>query len=233
MGFTDWLRRLVGAGPARGARPEPRPVAEGSPIRRERDELTTFIALPKPPPVEKTEVASPAEPASAVSGEPFEPTPGLESTTVVDAASGDVPVSESEPSETTPIVPPAPDDADATLLLQPQPGVDPDATLYLEVPKRVVATLEAVKGELLGQTFELSEGENQLGRSPESDVVLASMWISREHAKIVFSEGRLQIFPLSDKISSVDGEPAQAGTELSDGCNLQLGGTVFRLTFAS
>lgn len=242
MGFMDWLRRLVGAGPAR-PKPERR-ASSVSHVRRDRDELTTFVARPDPPPpVEKTEVVAPPEDSGS-----FEPTPGLESTTVVEAASGEVPVSVSEPSETTPIAPepepepapapaPAPaDDADATLLIEPPapPADDPDATLYLEIPKRVVGTLEAVKGELQGQTFELSEGDNQLGRSPECDQVLASMWISRAHARIECQGDQLTIYPMSDKITSVDGEPArQEGTPLSDGCKIQLGGTVFTLTVSS
>ena len=116
------------------------------------------------------------------------------------------------------------DDSDA-----PTGQDDSDAPLHLEVPRRVVATLEAIHGELLGEKYELREGENQLGRSPAADVVLPSMWISRTHAMVKCEAGRIEITSLSDKITSVEGEPVADAVELTEGTSLQLGGTIFRL----
>lgn len=220
----DWIRRLLGRDAQSDARSHGAPAPP--PVRRARDEPTTFIARPPqpapqpaPPPepvVERTEAVPIAAP-------------------VAEERTAAVPVAEA--TEERPVAA-EPDgaagagagDPDATLFLEvPPAGDDSDATLVLDVPSRVVARLVAIKGELEGEQFELRDGENRLGRSPESDVVLPSMWISRNHAVVLCSGGRLELTPLTDKITSVDGQPATEGVELTDGATIQLGGTVFRL----
>jgi len=237
----DFLRRLVGAQPARELPPEI-PLDAPPPVSRKRDELTSFMDM-KPEPA-ASEASADAAPAEA--------------TEVVQTGSTDAPVRAAaaapppapEPPEAVQAAQPAPEsvappaysaaDDDMTVLVQapaepepePEPeapaaSADPEATLYLELPQQPVVRLTAIKGELEGQEYELHEGENRLGRSPESDVVLASMWISRSHAKIVCQEGRVTLQALTDKVTTVNGEPAGSGAEVADGGNIQLGGTVF------
>jgi hypothetical protein len=219
----DWLRRRLGGG-STAVSPAEVKRAPTPPIRRNRDEPTTFIAPPQPAePTEVVEASGSTEPveSGADATVPVDPADELDVTTTVPI---EEPVSEAAA--------PDPADLDTTLVLptsEPETAADPDATLYLEVPRPVVATLEAVRGELLGEKYELREGENLLGRSPESDVVLPSMWISRAHAKVVCEGDRIQVVALSDKITTVDDEPASEGAEATDGCEIQLGGTRFRL----
>jgi len=229
LGLLDWLRGRLG-GRSTAAAPAEIKRALSPPIRRNRDEPTTFIAPPPPP--EPTEAV-----AASGSTEPVES--GADATVPVD------PADELDVTTTVPVEEPvfedaaAPDpaadpvDLDTTFVLptpsEPKAAADPDATLHLEVPRRVVATLEAVRGELVGEKYELREGENLLGRSPESDVVLPSMWISRAHAKVVCEGDQIQVLALSDKITTVDNEPASEGVDAPDGCEIQLGGTRFRL----
>jgi hypothetical protein len=93
---------------------------------------------------------------------------------------------------------------------------------------RVVAVLVAVDGELEGEVYRISDGENRLGRAPECEIPLPSKKISREHAKLIHSDGVFAIAPLSDRNPTfVNDEPTQ-GTELSDGDRLRLGNTTFR-----
>ena len=91
-----------------------------------------------------------------------------------------------------------------------------------------VASLIAIEGELSGQSFSLYSGENQLGRSRDSNVLLPSRWISRIHARVLCEEDQMVIVPISDKLTLVNGERTE-GTELADGDTVQLGRTVFRL----
>ncbi|MCG8588555.1 MAG: FHA domain-containing protein [Proteobacteria bacterium] len=93
---------------------------------------------------------------------------------------------------------------------------------------KVVASLIAIEGELSGQSFSLYSGENQLGRSRDSNVLLPSRWISRIHARVLCEEDQMVIVPISDKLTLVNGERTE-GTELADGDTVQLGRTVFRL----
>jgi hypothetical protein len=92
----------------------------------------------------------------------------------------------------------------------------------------VAGILVAIDGELKGEVFRLFDGENKLGRADSSDVVLASKWISREHAMVVHQEGVFAIVPLTEKNRTyVNGQEID-GAELSDGDVIRLGHTTFR-----
>jgi len=224
--LIDWLRRLVGAGSARTAPPkiEVKPVVA---VQRDRDELTSFIGVtPIPEPVsapeagvDATVAVSPvpiAGEADSASGEPSAETSD-------DAGLPDTAPVESEPQQ----------GSDETLMLEvpPQAEAAPDqeATLFFQVARAVVGKLVVIKGELKGEKYDLREGDNQIGRSPEWDVVLPSMWISRTHALVRCEMGRIEIESMSDKITSVDGEPVSGTVAVADGAKIQLGGTVCRV----
>jgi hypothetical protein len=92
----------------------------------------------------------------------------------------------------------------------------------------VIGVLVAIDGELKGQVFGLFDGENVLGRSQSSDAVLASKWISREHAMVVHQEGVFAVVPLTEKNRTYVNDREVDGAELSDGDSLRLGRTTFR-----
>jgi len=209
-------------------------------VRRERDELTSFISVSPDPPADAT-VAVSAKPAGSPAAEEVdeaavsdsvaaEPEVSVDTTPVQPAAEAVEP----EPvaatgSKTPPVVP----DSEETLMLEiPQEPEQPpsqEATLFFEVPRVVVGKLVVIKGELKGEQYELHEGDNQIGRSPESDVVLPSMWISRSHAILRCRMGQIEIESISDKITSVDGEPVSGTATVPDGAKIQMGGTVCRV----
>jgi hypothetical protein len=222
--LIDWLRRLVGAGPARTAPPKIK-VEPAVAVQRDRDELTSFIsAAPTPEPVPEATVAVSLAPSGGAADSPASDSS--------DAAALDP----SELPDTSPVgseTESGGGDSEATLMLEvPSQSDDSpgqEATLFFQVPRMVIGKLVAIKGELVGEEYELREGDNHIGRSPESDVVLASMWISRTHAVLRSEMGRTEIESLSDKITSVDGEPVAGAVALADGAKIQLGGTVCRL----
>ncbi len=246
LGLIDWLRRLVGAGPARTAPPEIKiePVVA---VRRDRDELTSFISVAPEPPVDATvavapepvetpdddvtdereAVAADSPPDDGSDTSPVEPQPQVAAVDVEPAVS-EVPAA---PDES--VQPPAASDSEETLMLEiPRDAEAPpeqEATLFFEVPRVVVGKLVVIKGELKGEEFEIREGENRIGRAPESDIVLPSMWISRSHAVLRCEMGRIEVESVSDKITSVDGEPVSGAIAVPDGAKIQLGGTVCRV----
>ena len=54
----------------------------------------------------------------------------------------------------------------------------------------------------------LMEGDNQLGRSPESEIVLSSRFISRKHARLVCSGDTITFVPVSEQLTKINGEDA-------------------------
>jgi hypothetical protein len=115
---------------------------------------------------------------------------------------------------------------------RPDPG-SPDApTQYYQTSAykkdEVMGVLIAIDGELKGDVFRLYDGENKLGRAEASDVVLASKWISREHAMVVHQEGVFAIVPLTEKNRTYVNDREVDGAELSDGDTIRLGHTTFR-----
>ncbi|HEX4925903.1 MAG TPA: FHA domain-containing protein [Bdellovibrionales bacterium] len=57
-------------------------------------------------------------------------------------------------------------------------------------------SLRILNGPLAGRTFQLKEGENLVGRSPECHISLASNGISKKHAKIIVSGKNLSVVDL-------------------------------------
>ncbi len=122
-----------------------------------------------------------------------------------------------------------PDDA-------PPPPVAPApsdaATQYLHIPilerSDVAAVLVAIDGDMKGEVFKLFEGDNQLGRSESNDVVLASKWISRQHAKVIHRDGVFALMPLSERNRTYLNDVAVGDCEMTDGDLLRVGHTTFR-----
>lgn len=94
--------------------------------------------------------------------------------------------------------------------------------------QQVVGVLVAVDGELEGEIYRVSDGENRLGRAEHCEIRIPSEKISREHAKIMHQGGVFAIAPLSDRNPTlVNGEPTE-GSELRDGDTVKVGRTTLR-----
>ncbi len=88
--------------------------------------------------------------------------------------------------------------------------------------------LIALNGPNAGDTYVLSQSRIRLGRAPGNDIVLQDQFASRQHAEIIWQEGRYLIRDLGSKNGVfVNGERVQEAW-LEDGALLQLAETRFR-----
>lgn len=216
MSVMDFVRRLVGSKPKRRSQATP-PQTQNPASQARRDEPTVFRPVPQfepepepePPPAADTGLGE-----SSSRGRPDQPT-----------MMGELPGSDTAEAASAP----APEAG--------QPGGEA-ATVYVEIPRepepvrRQIGTLTTVEGELQGQVFGLLEGENQIGRSPDSDVVLSSRFVSRVHAKLLCSDGRVSFVPVSDQLTLINGKAASE-TDIKDGDKIQLGRTTLQLRIES
>jgi len=92
----------------------------------------------------------------------------------------------------------------------------------------VAATLIGVDGDLQGQVYVLSRGENRLGRGADCSPLLDSRWISRLHAHVTFEQGRLLLRASEGKDVFVN-DVLSNEENLQDGDRIRLGTTTFLL----
>lgn len=93
----------------------------------------------------------------------------------------------------------------------------------------VVGVLIAIDGELRDSVYKLYGDENTIGRETTCRVVLASEWISREHAVIIHQDGFFAISPLKeDRPLVINGETIGERSQLSDGDTISLGKTTLK-----
>lgn len=89
-----------------------------------------------------------------------------------------------------------------------------------------------IKGDFLGQVYELDGGVTMIGRSDEVDLVVSDVSISRRHAMIV---QRLEGFYVSDLGSTngtfINREPVKTATLLKEGDKVQVGLVTFKFSF--
>ena len=89
-----------------------------------------------------------------------------------------------------------------------------------------------IKGDFIGQVYELSNDVTMLGRSDDVDLVVSDISISRRHAMIV---KRVDGFYVSDLGSTngtyVHGDPVVAPRKLDEGDKLTLGMVTFKFSF--
>jgi len=92
--------------------------------------------------------------------------------------------------------------------------------------------LVMIKGDFIGQVYELKSDVTILGRSDDVDLVVSDISISRRHAMIVDRSGA---YFLSD-LGSTNGcflnkEPVTTATAMSEGDKVTLGEIVFKFTY--
>ena len=89
-----------------------------------------------------------------------------------------------------------------------------------------------IKGDFIGQVYELGKDVTMIGRSDDVDLVLSDISISRKHAMIV---DRVDGFHVSDLASTngcwVNRDRVSEPTMLGEGDKVTLGEVVFKFTF--
>ena len=92
--------------------------------------------------------------------------------------------------------------------------------------------LEILNGGFGGMTYDLSDEEVVIGRSPTTDITLLDEGISREHALVLFDEDGPTY--LIEDLQSTNGTKLNGkrvrSAELAEGDEIQIGQTLFRFT---
>ncbi len=105
---------------------------------------------------------------------------------------------------------------------QLEQGTMSGATI-VDTPSGGSAVLIAQSGPDSGRSFNLSEGDNSIGRDPSSDVLLSDDSVSRRHSLIRVEADRIQVFDLGSRSGTVvDGELIQ-GHELTADDTISIG----------
>ncbi len=89
-----------------------------------------------------------------------------------------------------------------------------------------------IKGDFIGQVYELDKDVTMIGRSDDIDLVISDVSISRRHAMIV---NRLEGFHISD-LGSTNGtylnkEPVTSAVALKEGDKVALGNITFKFSY--
>ena len=121
--------------------------------------------------------------------------------------------------------------SDTTMSYTPDDGDDEAAAVLDEIKTEGPALVVRSGGGRAGEHFLLEQETTTVGRSPDCDVFLDDVTVSRRHAQVVRREGR---FFIEDK-GSLNGtflnrRRIESGA-LSDGDELQVG--KYKLTFLS
>lgn len=153
------------------------------------------------------------------------PSPPVENRTIVR------PMSQQQANR--PQMPPAPVATRSDSAHYPPPQhADAGQTQYIDTTPastgNIVGVLVATDGELKGQMFRVSDGENRLGRSVDCEIELNSQKISRHHAMLIHHNGIFVIKPLSDRNPTLLNEIQTAGDEVEDGDTIRVGLTTLK-----
>ncbi len=92
--------------------------------------------------------------------------------------------------------------------------------------------LVMIRGDFIGQVYEINAGTTTIGRSDEADLVVSDTSISRTHAII---DRRPEGFFLSDNGSTngsyINKEPVETPAPLKEGDKVGIGDVVFKFTY--
>jgi hypothetical protein len=112
------------------------------------------------------------------------------------------------------------------------PAPSDAATQYLQVPiiekSEVTAVLVVIDGDMKGEVFKLHTGENRLGRSESNDSVIASKWISRQHAMVIHRDRVFALVALSERNRTYLNDREVESCEMNDGDLVRMGRTTLR-----
>ena len=114
----------------------------------------------------------------------------------------------------------------------PGPVDDPSKTLVVQGPTNAVVAM-VVSGPDAGKSFRLKEGTNMIGRTEDCRVQLSDETVTRQHAQILYADGRLSVSDLGSRSGTKVGDTVLAGTPLSNGDVVSMGRTRFTLMGAA
>ena len=134
------------------------------------------------------------------------------------------------PSVRAPIPPPPTPQPGPIHRPPPPPNADKTQYVMSGSPSAdiVVGVLVVIDGDLQGQVFKVLDGENQIGRSESSTIVLASPKISRSHALLEHQDGMFYIKSLTEKNPIFLNDTPTEGDVVGDGDTIRLGATTLK-----
>jgi pSer/pThr/pTyr-binding forkhead associated (FHA) protein len=83
-----------------------------------------------------------------------------------------------------------------TPAVSPGRSANPGETVVRPRPSGVLAWIAVTSGPQKGRTYQLQAGDNVIGRSPDSDLVIEDTSISRHHAMIKVQDGQFLLMDL-------------------------------------
>ncbi len=106
----------------------------------------------------------------------------------------------------------------------------PGETVVLAAAQdQVMAWLAVTAGPSKGKSYQLKEGDNTIGRSPDNDLVLEANAASRNHAMVRVQDGRFVLVDLGSSGGTRVGGHTVSGRSISPGGVLTVGQTRLRL----
>jgi len=116
-----------------------------------------------------------------------------------------------------------------TMTLSPEELADDPAAALQDLPGKGPTLVVRSGGGRAGESFLLAEERTLIGRSPECDVFLDDVTVSRRHAQIARNGPRFTIEDLGSLNGTFVNRRRIESTELEDDDELQIG--KYRLTF--
>jgi pSer/pThr/pTyr-binding forkhead associated (FHA) protein len=119
---------------------------------------------------------------------------------------------------------------ESTMAFTPEQGNEEGHAALEDVGIKGPALVVRSGGGRTGETFPLEQHATTVGRSPECDIFLDDVTVSRRHAIVAYKSGRLEI----EDLGSLNGtylnrRRIESPAQLDDGDELQIG--KYRLTF--
>jgi pSer/pThr/pTyr-binding forkhead associated (FHA) protein len=122
------------------------------------------------------------------------------------------------------------EESEATMAFTPEQAEEEGQPELADFGIKGPALVVRSGGGRAGETFPLAPEETTIGRSPECDIFLDDVTVSRRHAVVKHKDGRLEI----EDLGSLNGtflnrRRIESAAPLDDGDELQIG--KYRLTF--
>ena len=119
--------------------------------------------------------------------------------------------------------------SDTTMSFTPDEGDEEGADVLEELRAEGPALVVRSGGGRAGEHFSLQEESVTVGRSPDCDIFLDDVTVSRKHAELLQEDGRFTIRDLGSLNGTYVNRRRIDSSPLSDGDELQIG--KYRLTF--
>lgn len=101
------------------------------------------------------------------------------------------------------------------------------ADAFTSEGRRGCPELVAVRGESSGGVFKITQGRTIIGRSPDCEIRLSNLAVSREHAEIIHIQDHVAIRDLGSRTGTMVNGKAANNTELYIGDQILIAGNLF------